>query len=292
MSMKDVEGKVAVITGAASGIGLGMAETFANNGMKVMMADVEEEALMRESRRLNDANLDVTPCLTNVTRVEALENLLARAIETYGKVHVLCNNAGVAGGGGPIWATTANDWQWVTGVNLMGVVHGIRIFVPHMLSHGEAGHVVNTSSILGLTTGGGSIYDVTKHAVTRLTEGLYLDLKAENAKISASVLCPGLIATNIIRSQRNRPKDLTNDPHGFSDVALSEMMQRREQMHQHFQDMGMKPLEVGEIVLDAIIHDKFYVLTHPEMMAGVRRRFDAVLNLEAPKPRDFSVIGE
>lgn len=289
--MKDVEGKVAVVTGAASGIGLGMAETFANNGMKVMMADVEEDVLQREAQRLKDANLDVTACATDVSRIASLKNLLDRAIETYGRVNVLCNNAGVAGGGGPIWATTEKDWQWVMGVNLMGVVHGVRIFVPHMISHGEEGHVVNTSSILGLTTGAGSIYDVTKHAVTRLTEGLYLDLKAQGAKVSASVLCPGMIATNIIGSHRNRPEELANDTSGFSEVALSEMMQRREETHRRFQEMGMKPLQVGEIVLDAILNEKFYVLTHPDNIAAVKQRFDSILNFEAPKPRG-AILGQ
>lgn len=284
-SRGDFEGRVAVITGAASGIGLGMAEVFANNGMKVMMADVEEEALNREAQRLRDANLDVTACVTDVTRIESLENLRDRAIDTYGRVHILCNNAGVAAGVGPIWETTAADWSWVMGVNLMGVVHGTRLFVPHMIEHGEPGHVVNTSSILGLVTGGGSIYDVTKHAVTRFTEGLSIDLRAANSAISASVLCPGMIATNILKSQRNRPEALTNDQSHLSEAALSRMANMRDEMDKRFQEFGMPATEVGEIVLDAIKNDTFYVLTHPDNMEMVRRRFDAVLNLAHPEPR-------
>jgi NAD(P)-dependent dehydrogenase (short-subunit alcohol dehydrogenase family) len=285
--MKEFEGRVAVITGAASGIGLGIAEVLANNGMKVMMADIEEEALGREAERLRAANFDATACVTDVSRIESLENLLTRTIETYGKVNVLCNNAGVAGGGGPIWQTTERDWQWVMGVNLMGVVHGVRVFVPHMLEHGEEGHVVNTSSILGLVSGGGGIYDVTKHAVTRLTEGLYVDLRAAGAQISASVLCPGMIATNIITSQRNRPEELANDTSQVSHTELNQMMQARDEMAKRFQEMGMPPMEVGEKVLDAISNDRFYVLTHPENMAGVRRRFETILNLEQPQPRNL-----
>lgn len=287
--MEDVAGKVAVVTGAASGIGLGMTETFANNGMKVMMADVEEDVLMAQASRLRDANLDVTPCPTDVTRIAALQALLDKAIETYGKVHVLCNNAGVAGGGGPIWNTTEKDWQWVMGVNLLGVVHGVRIFVPHMLSHGESGHVVNTSSILGLTSGGGSIYDVTKHAVTRLTEGLYVDLKAAGANISASVLCPGMIATNIIKSQRNRPADLENDASAVDRDALDEMRARREEMDKRFKENGMAPLDVGDIVLHAIREDRFYILTHPQNIAAVKQRFDTVLNFRQPAPRNMTL---
>jgi NAD(P)-dependent dehydrogenase (short-subunit alcohol dehydrogenase family) len=285
--MKEFEGRVAVITGAASGIGLGIAEVLANNGMKVMMADIEEEALGREAERLRAANFDATAGVTDVSRIESLENLLTRTIETYGKVNVLCNNAGVAGGGGPIWQTTERDWQWVMGVNLMGVVHGVRVFVPHMLEHGEEGHVVNTSSILGLVSGGGGIYDVTKHAVTRLTEGLYVDLRAAGAQISASVLCPGMIATNIITSQRNRPEELANDTSQVSHTELNQMMQARDEMAKRFQEMGMPPMEVGEKVLDAISNDRFYVLTHPENMAGVRRRFETILNLEQPQPRNL-----
>lgn len=285
--MKDVEGKVAVITGAASGIGLGMAEVFAYNNMKVMMADIEEDALRVAAGRLREANLEVTPFVTDVTREESIKRLLDKAIATYGKVHVLCNNAGVAGGAGPIWNTTDKDWQWVMGVNLMGVVHGVRVFTPHMLAHGEPGHIVNTSSILGLTTGPGSIYDVTKHAVTRLTEGLYLDLRAASAEISASVLCPGMIATNIIKSHRNRPVSLANDISKVTESAINELNHQRAELDKMFQKNGMPPREVGQIVMDAILKDEFYILTHPDNMSAVKQRFDNVLAFGHPQPRQL-----
>ena len=210
--MQAFQGKVAVVTGAASGIGLGMTEALASRGMKVVMADVEEAALMKEAERLTRANFEVDPQLADVSSFDSVERLAAAANARFGKVHVLCNNAGVSGGGGkPIWAQSQADWDWVMGVNFFGVVNGLRAFVPDMIAHGEEGHVVNTSSILGLTTGAGSIYGVSKHAVTRLSEGLFQDLTAANAKIGVTVLCPGMIATNIITSGRNRPDRLKDE---------------------------------------------------------------------------------
>src|SRR5579871_1651441 len=171
--MQSLEGKVAVVTGAASGIGLGMTEAFASRGMKVVMADVEEDALMREADRLTRANFEVAPQITDVSSFESVSALADMAEQRFGKVHVLCNNAGVSGSGGarPIWAQGPKDWDWVMGVNFNGVVNGLRAFTPRMLAHAEEGHIVNTSSILGLVSGAGSIYSVSKHAVARLTEG-------------------------------------------------------------------------------------------------------------------------
>ena len=280
--MKSLEGKTAVITGAASGIGLGMAEAFASRGMKVVMADVEEAALMREAERLTRANFDVHAQLADVASVESMEHLAEAAEGRFGHVHVLCNNAGVSGGGGgrPIWAQTQNDWDWVMGVNFWGVVNGLRVFTPRMLAHGEEGHIVNTSSILGLTTGPGSVYGVSKHAVARLTEGLWYDLKAANAAIGATVLCPGMIATNIITSARNRPEDLT----GKADEPNDAQLAARAAMDARFKAEGMAPREVGEKVAQAILDEQFYLLTHASNMEGVKRRYDALVNLKDPTP--------
>jgi NAD(P)-dependent dehydrogenase (short-subunit alcohol dehydrogenase family) len=276
--MQAFQGKVAVVTGAASGIGLGMTEALASRGMKVVMADVEEAALMKEAERLARANFEVDPQLADVSSYDSVEALAAAAAARFGKVHVLCNNAGVSGGGGkPIWEQSQADWDWVMGVNFRGVVNGLRAFVPGMIAHGEEGHVVNTSSILGLTTGTGSIYGVSKHAVTRLTEGLYHDLKAAGAAIGATVLCPGMIATNIITSARNRPDALT-------DASDAPDEQRRAAMDARFKAGGMAPREVGEKVAQAILDDQFYVLTHAENMEGVKRRFDDILQLRDPSP--------
>jgi NAD(P)-dependent dehydrogenase (short-subunit alcohol dehydrogenase family) len=271
-------GKVAVVTGAASGIGLGMTEALASRGMKVVMADVEEEALMKAAERLTRANFEVDPQLADVSSYDSVERLAAAANARFGKVHVLCNNAGVSGGGGkPIWAQSQADWDWVMGVNFWGVMNGVRAFVPGMIAHGEEGHVVNTSSILGLTTGAGSAYGVSKHAVTRLTEGLYQDLKAANAKIGTTVLCPGMIATNIITSARNRPDVLKDD--SPPDPARSQIIAA---MDARFKADGMAPRDVGEKVADAIANDQFYVLTHAENMEGVKRRFEDIFNLRSP----------
>jgi NAD(P)-dependent dehydrogenase (short-subunit alcohol dehydrogenase family) len=280
--MKSLEGKVAVVTGAASGIGLGMTEAFASRGMKVMMADIEEDALEHEAGRLVRANFEVAPQVVNVSSFESVERLAAVAEARFGPVHVLCNNAGVSGGGGgrPIWAQTATEWDWVMGVNFYGVVNGLRAFVPRMIAHGEEGHIVNTSSILGLTTGAGSIYGVSKHAVTRLTEGLYRDLANAGANIGVTVLCPGMIATNIITSARNRPDALTAD----ADRPDAAQREARVAMDARFKAQGMAPREVGEKVVQAILEEQFYLLTHPENMAGVQRRFDDIVELREPSP--------
>jgi NAD(P)-dependent dehydrogenase (short-subunit alcohol dehydrogenase family) len=271
-------GKVAVVTGAASGIGLGMTEALASRGMKVVMADVEEAALMKEAERLTRANFEVDPQLADVSSYDSVERLAAAANARFGKVHVLCNNAGVSGGGGkPIWDQSQADWDWVMGVNFWGVLNGVRAFLPGMIAHGEEGHVVNTSSILGLVTGAGSAYGVSKHAVTRLTEGLYFDLKAANAKIGATVLCPGMIATNIITSGRNRPDALKDE--AATDPARSQIIAA---MDARFKAEGMAPREVGEKVAEAIASDQFYVLTHADNMEGVKRRFEDIVNLRAP----------
>ena len=291
--MDSVEGKVAVVTGAASGIGLGMTEAFADRGMKVVMADVEEAVLNAEAERLSKANFDVTPCVTDVRWREELDKLLATAIDAYGKVHVLCNNAGVSGGFGGgaqgIWNTTDDEWDWVMSVNLQGVLQGVRTFVPHMLEHGEPAHVVNTSSILGLTSGGGSVYGISKHAVARLSEGLYHDLLNQNANVGVTLLCPGMIATNIITSARNRPDELTPDSGADPTPMQQEVMKR---IDSHFKEAGMPPREVGDMVAEAILANQFYLLTHADNMAGVEKRFDDLTNLRNPTPgQGFGIPG-
>ena len=280
--MQALEGKTAVVTGAASGIGLGMTEAFASRGMRVVMADVEAQALEREAERLTRANFEVLPIVTDAASFESVSALADAAEARFGPVHVLCNNAGVSGGGGPrpIWAQSQKDWDWVMGVNFWGVVNGLRAFTPRMIAHGEPGHIVNTSSILGLTTGAGSIYNVSKHAVTRLTEGLYHDLKAADARIGVTVLCPGMIATNIITSARNRPDDLTDD----GDLPDAARQQAIAAMDARFKADGMAPREVGEKVVQAILDDQFYVLTHADNMEAVKRRFDDITALRNPSP--------
>lgn len=279
--MEQFEGRVAVVTGAASGIGRALIDRFAAAGMKVVLADVEEEALAKAEAEVQTTGAETLAVVTDVADRASVDALNSAAVDRFGAVHVLCNNAGVSGGMGALWETTDKDWAWVMGVNLMGVVHGIQAFVPGMVERGEPGHVVNTSSVLGLATGGGSIYGVTKHAVTRLTEGLWYDLQAAGAPIGVSVLCPGMIATNIIGSQRNRPADLQNEVA----AAGPEMEQRMKFVQDLFANEGMPPAEVAEMVHEAIAADRFYVLTHPDAeKETVRARLEAILGEQSPPP--------
>ena len=279
--MQDVEGRVAVVTGAASGIGRALIDRFAAAGMKVVLADVEAEALEKAEAEVQSTGAETLAVVTDVSQRASVDALAAAVTERFGGTNVLCNNAGVSGGGGSLWETTERDWAWVMGVNLMGVVHGIQAFLPGMVARGEPGHVVNTSSVLGLATGGGSIYGVTKHAVTRLTEGLWYDLRAAGAPIGASVLCPGMIATNIISSGRNRPDDLKNP----DTAAGAEGEQRMQFVKDLFAKEGMPPSEVADMVFDAIGAERFYVLTHPESeKETVRARFEAILGETNPPP--------
>lgn len=281
--LETLDGRVAVVTGAASGIGRGLSGRFAREGMKVVLADVEREPLAVAEEELRKDGADVLAVPTDVSSRESVEALADRAHQRYGKVHVLCNNAGVAGGGGGggvgVWNATDKDWAWVLGVNLMGVVHGLQAFVPRMLAHGEEGHIVNTSSVLGVFTGGGSTYGVSKHAVTRLTEGLYYDLRAAGSKLGVSVLCPGLIATRIVSSFRNRPAELQNDA---PPAARDELERRMRAAQARFLERGMPPDEVAGIVVRAIREPRFYVFTHPGAASRVRDRLDAIIDGRAP----------
>jgi NAD(P)-dependent dehydrogenase (short-subunit alcohol dehydrogenase family) len=206
--MRDVAGKVAVITGAASGIGRGMAESFAAAGMKVVLSDVEEEALTETADALRDEGADVHAVVTDVSKAEQVQALADESVKRFGAVHVLCNNAGIGIPSGPSWETTLDDWKWTIDVNLMGVIHCVRSFVPIMLELESESHIVNTASIAGLVAGADmASYAVTKFGVVALSEHLYLELEGAGAKTKVSVLCPGFVATKIMDSERNRPAD-------------------------------------------------------------------------------------
>ena len=206
--MKQFAGRVAVVTGAASGIGFAMAERFAAEGMKVVMADVEPAALDAAAAALSPRAPAVLAARVDVSKAEDVERLARETYQTFGAAHVVCNNAGVAVIGA-VHEHSLADWQWVMGVNLWGVIHGVSAFVPRMLAGGDEGHIVNTASMAGLTTAPFmSVYDVTKHGVVALSESMYKEFKASGAPIGVSVVCPGLINTNIMRSSRNRPVEL------------------------------------------------------------------------------------
>ena len=216
--MKDFRDRVAVVTGAASGIGRALADRFAAEGMKVVLADVEEKALRLAEAEFREKGVDVLGVQTDVSKPDEIEKLAQETLDAFGAVHIVCNNAGVAGAWGQAWANTLDDWNWIIGVNLWGVIHGVRTFLPIMLEQGDEGHIVNTASLAGLMPGRG-IYGVTKQAVVALSESIYNDLKVADAKIGVSVLCPGWVNTNIIDAGRNRPAELARTVDAIPDAA-------------------------------------------------------------------------
>jgi NAD(P)-dependent dehydrogenase (short-subunit alcohol dehydrogenase family) len=277
--MKDFKDKVAVVTGGASGIGRGMAGRFAQEGMKVVLADVEDDALRRAEAEFREKGIDVLGVLTDVSKPEAVENLAQQTLNAFGKVHIVCNNAGVAGAWGPTWENTLDDWNWIMGVNLWGVIHGVRTFLPIMLKQEEEGHIVNTASLAGLMPGAG-IYGVTKQAVVALSESLYNELKLMNAKVGVSVLCPAWVNTNIADAERNRPKELAGT------VRVTD--QRQEvvsEIVRNFLKNGRSPTEIADQVFEAVRDDHLYIITHPEMDVVFKERFDNIVNRRNPKPR-------
>ena len=273
--MQDLKGKVAVVTGAASGIGFGMAERFCAEGMRVVMADIEDAALNDASKRLADGGATVLPVVTDVSKGTSVDDLAARTFEEFGTAHVLCNNAGVATGG-PMWTLTERDWAWVMGVNLCGVIHGVRAFVPRLVEQGE-GHVVNTASIAGLTSAPMmGPYNVTKHGVVTLSETLQQELGMHGSPVGVSVLCPGWVQTRIGESDRNRPPELQD---GTESNPIGEM---GKEFLKTLVDSGLPPSEVAGRVLDAIHEQRFYILTHPEMTPMVQRRMEDILEGRTP----------
>ena len=272
--MRNFEGKTAVVTGAASGIGKALAEKFAQEKMQVVLADIEEEALEKTVDNLRQYQHRVIGIKTDVLIEESIDELFKKAKEEYGNIHILCNNAGIGANSGnkAIWEIDKHDWDWVMGVNYQGVLKGIQTFLPHMLEHGEEGHVVTTVSMAGLLPGAGT-YGVSKHAVMALTEGLSRDLITRNAKINASVLCPGFVDTNIDKSERNRPSHLgkpqeaTNDINDMGAEIMSSMLRQ-----------GKKPEVIAEIVFEAIKENIFYILSHPAWDDTLRSHYENILS--------------
>ena len=282
--MRDFNNKTAVVTGAASGIGRALAERFAKAGMNVVLADIEQEALDRAVREMEASQYRVLGVQTNTMRRASIDALAEQAIAAFGKVHVLCNNAGVLGrneGVKPIWELPAADWDWLIGVNFMGVLYGVQAFTPHMLAHGEEGHIVNTASLAAWLPGGGP-YGVTKHGVLSLSESLYADLKSRNARIGASVLCPGWVDTKLASAERNRPQELAKE------TDQGPLVGGTAGMASEVLPTGKQPSEIADIVFDAICSESFYILPHPAWDYILRARFEAALARSVPARLDFA----
>ncbi|HEX8194776.1 MAG TPA: SDR family NAD(P)-dependent oxidoreductase [Pyrinomonadaceae bacterium] len=277
--MRDFQNKVAVITGAASGIGRGLTERCALEGMKVVLADVEETALDQTAQELKDAGADVLAVRTDVSKSEEIEALASKTLDAFGAVHLLFNNAGV-GAGTTVWESTLADWEWVLGVNLWGVIYGVRTFVPIMKKQDEECHIVNTASIAGLTSGPSlGVYKVSKHGVVSLSETLACELAVIGSKIKVSVLCPAGVNTRIMDSERNRPAEMQNDSAVESTHPAVKQM---DEMLRQLIETGMSPAQIADTVFDAIRSEKFYILTHAEMKPMLQKRMEDILQERNP----------
>jgi NAD(P)-dependent dehydrogenase (short-subunit alcohol dehydrogenase family) len=269
--MREFAGKTAFVTGGAGGIGLALGRAFAQAGMKVMLADIETDALQAAVKSLQEISPDISGTICDVADAASVERAAQASFDTFGRVHVVCNNAGVAAGGG-IDHISLDNWRWVIDVNLMGVLHGIKSFLPHIRAHGEGGHIVNTASMAGMQTGlGFSPYGATKFAVVSMSEGLRLQLKPHG--IGVSVLCPSFVRTRIGESGRNRPERY-GQPQPLDPASPAAAMVAEIARHI---DAGLEPDAVAARVLTAIQDDELYIFTHPGMRAEVEGRFGAIL---------------
>ena len=277
--MKEFAGKVAVITGGASGIGRAMAERFAAEGMKVVLGDIEQTALDKAVTELKAKGFESAGLRTDVSKAEDVEALAKHAVDTFGAVHIACNNAGV-GMGGSAWQHSIKDWEWMLGVNLWGVIHGIRTFVPLMLAQGDECHIVNTASGAGIHVRPFlGMYAATKHAVVGVSEALYHDLKLTGSKIGVSVLCPNTVNTRIGESERNRPEVLQDDQPAGNPAQMAAM----EQAFRAALAAGMEPADVAAAVLAAIKDGRFWILTQEEARNRVRARVEDMLGDGKPR---------
>lgn len=278
--MKEFKGRVAVVTGGASGIGRSLAGRFAREGMKVVLADIEDEPLERAVSEIKAAGGEAAAKKTDVSLADDVRSLADFTLETYGGVHLVCNNAGV-GAGGLCWKQPLGDWEWVIGVNLWGVIHGVRTFVPIMLERGEEGHIVNTASMAGLISGPSlAIYNLTKHGVVALSESVYHELKMVRAKIGVSVLCPALVRTGIAEAERNRP-DRHKSAAAVDVNPEGKMLDRM--LAQFLKDgKGKDPDVVADNVFDAVRENRFYILTHPEWKDQIRKRMEEIIEERNP----------
>lgn len=279
--IQDFKGKTAVLTGAGSGFGLECARIGAKLGMNLVLVDVQQDALDKATAEIEATGARVLSRKVDVSSTEQMEALAADVEKTFGAPHFVFNNAGV-GSGGLIWENSVKDWEWVLGVNLWGVVHGVRLFTPMMLAAAKAdptwrGHIVNTASMAGLLTPPNmGIYNVSKHAVVSLTETLYQDLKLVSDQLSASVLCPYFVPTGISQSHRNKPAGLADEKATQSQLIGQAMSDKAVSSGK------VTAAEVAQLVFDAISADRFYIYSHPRALGNVRTRMESIVNQTNP----------
>jgi NAD(P)-dependent dehydrogenase (short-subunit alcohol dehydrogenase family) len=278
--MENFIGKVAVITGAASGIGLGIADRCAREGMKIVLADIEKNVLKQVEKKFKTSGADVIAVATDVSKFSDIQALARKTLDTFGGVHLLFNNAGVSSHGTNVYESCNADWEWFIGVNLMSVVYGVQEFVPLMLKQETDCHIINTASTLGLTTAPGmGPYNVTKHGIVSLSETLYQELAEQKSKIKVSVLCPGFVNTRILESNRNRPREVQNNKAGGQMTAENNEI---DQSMRESVETGISPAQVADCVFNALRDEKFYILTHPEYKEKVRTRMTNILQDRNP----------
>ncbi len=269
-------GQVAVVTGAASGIGLALSHAFAKLGCSVVLADVQVDALESAAVAVSEHGGEVLAVRTDVSDAGQVAALAQSTIDRFGAVHIVCNNAGVSSPGDP-WFGPIEGWDWTFGINVFGVVHGVRAFLPHLIA-GGGGHIVNVASMLGLYAGVSPVYDATKHAVVALTESLYSTMKAADLGVGVSCLCPGWVKTEILEWERHWPDELGERPMPDVGAELSRNYVRKAV------DEGMQPAAVADMVLDAIGADQYWILPHTEWVDVAMERFHSIGEGLNPNP--------
>ena len=279
--ISDFKGKTAVLTGGASGFGLECARIGASLGMNLVIVDVQADALKQAHDELKSMGATVMAKKVDVSNADAMQGLASAVFERFGAPHFVFNNAGV-GAGGLVWENTVEDWEWLLGVNLWGVIHGVRLFTPMMLDAAKQdpnyqAHIVNTASMAGLLTPPNmGIYNVTKHAVVSLTETLYQDLKLVSDQVSASVLCPYFVPTGINNSERNRPDALKPQ------VVTPSQLIGQAMSNKAVSSGKVSAAQVAQMVFDAMLADQFYIYSHPKALGNAQTRFDAIVQGHNP----------
>jgi NAD(P)-dependent dehydrogenase (short-subunit alcohol dehydrogenase family) len=275
--MKSFQGRTAVITGAGSGFGLEVSRLAAQRGMKLAMVDVQKDALDRAAAEMQALGAEVLAVQVDVAKADAMEALGAAVAQRFGAPHFVFNNAGI-GAGGLIWENTVKDWEWVLGVNVMGVAHGVRVFTPIMLRQNERAHIVNTASVAGLISPPAmGVYNASKHAVVALTETLYHDLRRTGAPIGCSLLCPAFAPTGIAEAERARPARWRNE----APPSASQVLAGRE-LRKAVRSGRLSAADIAAATFDAVHAGRFYVITHPAILPSVRVRHEDIEQMRAP----------